>query len=212
MNLNNSFVFIGKLTRPHGIHGEICAQYFAESFDYLKKNQILLKAGKLDPQPCEVKSFKEQGNILILKIQGINTRTEAERYRNYDIVIDEKLLSQEDKDTINNDEDDGEAPYLHHLIGATAFYHSQHLGKIEEIAFPAGQEIWFIRNGTTEILYPAVSQFIDHYDLKNNAVYLNPPEGLLEIYLNNDEKEEQSPATKKIEKQNLKKFSTKKNQ
>lgn len=207
MNLDNSFVFIGKLTRPHGIHGEICAQYFAESFDYLKKNQILLKAGKLPPKPCVVKSFKEQGNILILKIQDINTRTEAELYRNYDIVIDEKLLSQKDKNTMDTNTDDEDAPYLHHLIGATAFYHTTNLGKIEEIAFPAGQEIWFIRNGSTEILYPAVSQFIDYYDLDNNAVYLNPPDGLLEIYLNEDEKID-SPS--KIEKNISKKSSKKK--
>lgn len=181
MNLDNSFVFIGKLTRPHGISGEICAQYFAESFDYLKKSQILLKAGKLDPKPCKVISFKEQGNIIILKIQGINNRTEAELYRNYDIVIDEKLLTQEDVDAMEEEES---APYLHHIIGATAFHGSKKLGKIEEISFPAGQEIWFIRNGTNEILYPAVSQFIDHYDLDHNAVYLNPPAGLLDIYLN----------------------------
>ncbi len=199
MNQNNSFVFIGKLTRPHGIHGEICAQYFAESFDYLKKNQILLKAGKLPPKPCEVKSFKEQGNILILKIQDINTRTEAELYRNYDIVIDEKLLTKNDKAALDDNDNYEDAPYLHHLLGATAFYNSQDLGKIEEIAFPAGQEIWFIRKGKTEILYPAVSQFIDHYDLDNNAVYLNPPAGLLEIYLD-EETENKEENHQKIQK------------
>ena len=153
-----------------------------------------------------MKSFKEQGNILILKIQDINTRTEAELYRNYDIVIDEKLLSQKDKNTMDTNTDDEDAPYLHHLIGATAFYHTTNLGKIKEIAFPAGQEIWFIRNGSTEILYPAVSQFIDYYDLDNNAVYLNPPDGLLEIYLNEDEKiDSPSKIEKNISKKSFKK-------
>ena len=49
MNLDNSFVFIGKLTRPHGIHGEICAQYFAESFDYLKKIKFYSKLVNYPP-------------------------------------------------------------------------------------------------------------------------------------------------------------------
>lgn len=185
MTFDISFVFIGKITRPHGIRGEVCVQYYAESFEYFKKNQVFLQAGKLPPKPCTVTNYKEQGNILILKIEGINSRTEAELYRNYNLVIDEKVLTDSDLQAMN--EEDGAdrefAPYLHHIIGCTAFVGSQDIGIIDEISFPAGQEIWFIRKDGQEILFPAVSQFIERYDLDNKAVYLCPPEGLLEIYL-----------------------------
>ncbi len=189
MTSDTSLVFIGKITRPHGIRGEVCAQYYAESYDYFKKNQVFLKAGKLPPKPCTVKNFKEQGNLLILKIEGINSRTDAELYRNYDLVIEESVLTDSDLDAMNagmQDEDakqEGYAPYLHHIVGSTAFVGSNDIGTIDEIAFPAGQEIWFIRKDGQEILFPAVSEFIERYDLGNKAVYLCPPEGLLEIYL-----------------------------
>lgn len=187
MTSETSFVFIGKITRPHGIRGEVCVQYYAESFEYFRKNQVFLKAGKLPPKPCTVKSYKEQGNLLILKIEGINSRTEAELYRNYDLVIDENVLTEDDLQAMNEDGDREFAPYLHHIIGCTAFVGSQHIGIIDEISFPAGQEIWFIRKDEQEILFPAVSQFIERYDLDNKAVYLCPPEGLLEIYLDNSD-------------------------
>lgn len=184
----NSLIFIGKITRPHGISGELCAQYYAESYEYLKKNQVLLKAGKLPAKPCNIKSCKEQGNILILKIEGINSRTEAELYRNYDLVINENALTHNDLQALNENEETENAPYLHQIIGCTAFVGTEPIGIIDEISFPAGQEIWFIHKEKQEILFPAVSAFIDRYDLENQAVYLNPPAGLLEIYLEESEK------------------------
>lgn len=185
----NSLIFIGKITRPHGISGELCAQYYAESYEYLKKNQVFLKIGKLPAKPCLVRSYKERGNILILKIEGINSRTEAELYRNYDLVIEENALTDNDLQVMNENEEAENAPYLHQIIGCTAFAGTEPLGIIDEISFPAGQEIWFIHKGKQEILFPAVSDFIDRYDLENQAVYLNPPAGLLEIYTENSDED-----------------------
>lgn len=193
----NSLIFIGKITRPHGISGELCAQYYAESYEYLKKNQVFLKIGKLPAKPCLVRSYKERGNILILKIEGINSRTEAELYRNYDLVIDESVLTSNDLQAIDESEDTEISPYLHQIIGCTAFVKEEPIGIIDEISFPAGQEIWFIHKGKQEILFPAVSDFIDRYDLENQAVYLNPPAGLLEIYTENSDEETDTEASEK---------------
>lgn len=190
MSLSNSFVFIGKITRPHGIRGEVCVQYYATSYSYLDNNQIMLKAGKSEPKPCTVKSYKEQGNLLILKIQGINSRTEAELYRNYDLVIDESILTESDMEAMRDEEET--APYLHHLLGCRAFADNEYIGIIDEISFPAGQEIWFIRKDEQEILFPAVSEFIDRYDMANKTVYLNPPDGLIDIYLSDANSENPS--------------------
>lgn len=196
----SSLIFIGKITRPHGISGELCAQYYAESYEYFKKNQVFLKRGKLPPRSCIVRSYKEQGNILILKIEGINSRTEAELYRNYDLVIEESVLTNKDLQALDENAEAESAPYLHQIIGCTAFVETEPLGIIDKISFPAGQEIWFIHKEKQEILFPAVSEFIDHYDLANKAVYLNPPAGLIEIYLeeNTDtSKQEKTPSAKK---------------
>jgi 16S rRNA processing protein RimM len=208
---DNSLIFIGKITRPHGIRGELCAQYYAESYEYFKNNQVFLKRGKLPAKPCIIQSYREQGNILILKIEGIQSRTEAELYRNYDLVIEENVLTDKDLQALEENEETEITPYLHQIIGCTAFVGTEPIGIIDEISFPAGQEIWFIHKENQEILFPAVSDFIDRYDLENQAVYLNPPAGLLEIYLEEAEKnskqEKTSPAKntpKSSHKKNLK--------
>ena len=261
MSNNKSFITLGRITRPHGIRGDVCAQYYAESFSYLDNGQALIKTEKSAPKPFSVSSWRMQGNILILKLKGVDTRTDAEFLRNYDIVIEESLLVEdtaheqkssptqnqehnskaiqannphsdnydstdntEENDYDDDDYDDefddySDAPFLHHIIGAKAILQNTHsqsvtdsakkqeeapqdneneLGIIEEIIFPAGQEVWVIKNEIgQEILFPAVSHFIDHYDLSNNKVYITPPAGLLDIYLNDTPESNKEPKEKK---------------
>jgi len=261
-----SFVTVGRITRPHGIRGQVCAQYYADSFSYLDKGQAFIKTEKSAPKPCLVSSWKMQNNTLILKLKGVDTRTDAEFLRNYDIVINASLLEQNTSHKKNTHEntsndigsvydganDDDDAPFLHHIIGAKAILQSKKhspeasiqkestqestqesaaqeptqekpaqesaaqeiptqesvtseipiseelIGIIEEIIFPAGQELWVIKNNKgQEILFPAVSDFIDHYDLANNKVYINPPAGLLDIYLSDAQDPNKAPREKK---------------
>ncbi len=236
MSSLRSFVIVGRITRPHGIRGEVCAQYYAESFSYFEEGQIFLKTEKSEAKTVAITSWRAQGNLLILKIKGVNTRTEAEFLRNYDLVIDETLLAYEsEQGELDGDfQEDGlislddvslddleaseQAPFLYHIIGSKAILHSgakngaedsqndasvtvdyeEELGIIEEISFPAGQELWTIKSRDgKEILFPAVSEFIEKYDLPNKKVYINPPEGLVDLYLaEQSEKEPKSSSHK----------------
>ena len=60
------------------------------------------------------------------------------------------------------------------------------IGELEDIDFPAGQEMWVIRapesEGGYEILLPAVPEFVLDIDLDAEVVTIAPPEGLLDLY------------------------------
>lgn len=196
---SQSLVVLGRLTRPHGIRGEMCAAYYAESFDYLKKPYILLRAGKSIPRECVIKSWRPKGNDLILKIEGVDTRNDSELLRNHEIVMDEKYLTPSTFESLSQAADTsteqkklthGQEPYLRHILGALAFLaDGKNLGVIKDIIFPAGQEIWVIEHDSgAEILFPAVSSFVERYDLEHGKIYLNPPEGLVDLYLEVEKK------------------------
>ncbi len=192
-----SFVTIGKITKPHGIKGDVTADYYADSLEYLENDMIFIKTEKSEPKKVQITSWKERGNQVLLKLKEVSSRTDAEFLRNYDLVIDADLLCYPNEDSSKDPEIvfDNQDPYLHHLLGARVFirttieddlgnFSEQEIGLIEEITFPAGQELWAIINKEQkEILFPAVPEFVDHYDLANNKVYINPPDGLLDIYL-----------------------------
>ncbi len=204
-----SFIIVGKITKPHGIKGEVFAKYYAESLKYIENNQLYLKTEKSEAKQIFISSVKERGELVILKIKNVDTRNDAEFLRNYDLVIDEELLDYNEYES-----QDEQAPYLHHIIGIKAYIknkmennsdlilndlvlnnenenkkdlnqiYSIELGIIEDIIFPAGQEIWLIKTPDgKEILFPAVSDFVYGFDLENEKIYLDPPEGLIELYL-----------------------------
>ena len=60
------------------------------------------------------------------------------------------------------------------------------VGELENVDFPAGQEMWVIRapekEGGYEILFPAVPEFVRDIDLTAETATIAPPEGLLDLY------------------------------
>jgi 16S rRNA processing protein RimM len=52
------------------------------------------------------------------------------------------------------------------------------------VEFPGGQEIWAIHtDGGREILFPVVEDFVLSVNLEEGRAVIDPPPGLLEIYL-----------------------------
>jgi 16S rRNA processing protein RimM len=76
--------------------------------------------------------------------------------------------------------------YLHQLPGLEVVLHEngRSIGHIDHVEFAGGQEIWAIRTaGDREILFPAVASFVSSVDLEKGRVIIDPPPGLLEIYV-----------------------------
>ena len=175
----SSLVVLGKLMKPHGIKGAIRVEYYAESPELLEK-PLMLRAGRFAPRPVRIKEWSLWKDQLILTIDGIEDRTQAEQMRGQELLIDASFLPEADDDE----------PYLRDLLGLTVkLENGEVIGELEDIDFPAGQEMWVIRapeaDGGYEILLPAVPEFVLDIDLSAEVVTIAPPEGLLELYRGN---------------------------
>lgn len=175
----SSLVVLGKLMKPHGIKGAIRVEYYAESADLLEK-PLMLRAGHFAPRPVRIREWSLWKDQLILTIEGVNDRTQAEQMRGQELLIDASHLPQAEEDE----------PYLRDLLGLTVkLENGEVIGELEDIDFPAGQEMWVIRapesEGGYEILLPAVPEFVLDIDLDTEVVTIAPPEGLLDLYRGN---------------------------
>jgi len=175
----SSLVVLGRLMKPHGIKGAIRVEYYAESPELLEK-PLMLRAGRFAPRPVRIREWSLWKDQLILTIEGVNDRTQAEQMRGQELLIDASFLPEADEDE----------PYLRDLLGLTVkLENGETVGELEDIDFPAGQEIWVIRapesRGGYEILLPAVPEFVLDIDLDAEIVTIAPPEGLLELYAGN---------------------------
>ncbi len=193
MNSLTNALVIGLITRPHGIKGEVCVQYYADS-PFLLKAPIFIvspdKEGEEKIIDVKTQSYKTNKDSLILKLENCYNRDDAELLRNYEICIDSKVMrdflkkhtrsSQQNKD----DED----VFVYQLIGVSVYTIQDEqeifIGILEHVDFMPGQEMWrIVTNNKQEILFPAVPQFVHEIDIENKKIIINPPEGLLEIYL-----------------------------
>lgn len=175
----SSLVVLGRLMKPHGIKGAIRVEYYAESPELLEK-PLMLRAGRFAPRPVRIREWSLWKDQLILTIEGVNDRTQAEQMRGQELLIDASFLPEADEDE----------PYLRDLLGLTVkLENGETVGELEDIDFPAGQEMWVIRapesKGGYEILLPAVPDFVLDIDLDAEIVTIAPPEGLLELYAGN---------------------------
>ena len=172
----SSLVVLGRLTKPHGVRGDIRVDYYADSAELLEK-PLMLRAGRLAPRPIRIREWHLWKDQLILGIEGCNDRSAAEQLRGQELLIDASFLPEAEEDE----------PYLRDLIGlCVRLKDGRVVGELEDIDFPAGQEMWSIRapeeEGGHEILFPAVPEFVLDIDLTAQTATIDPPEGLLDLY------------------------------
>ena len=172
----SSLVVLGRLAKPHGVKGGIRVDYYADSADLLDK-PLMLRAGRYAPRPIRVRDWHLWKDQLILGIEGCNDRSAAEQLRGQELLIDASFLPEPEEDE----------PYLRDLIGLSVrLEDGTTVGELEDVDFPAGQEMWVIRapeeSGGYEILFPAVPEFVRDIDLSAGTATIAPPEGLLDLY------------------------------
>ena len=172
----SSLVVLGRLAKPHGVKGDIRVDYYADSADLLNK-PLMLRAGRFAPRPIRVRDWHLWKDQLILGIEGCNDRSAAEQLRGQELLIDASFLPEPEEDE----------PYLRDLIGLSVrLEDGTTVGELEDVDFPAGQEMWVIRapeeSGGYEILFPAVPEFVRDIDLSAGTATSAPPEGLLDLY------------------------------
>ena len=172
----SSLVVLGRIIKPHGVKGDMRVDYYADSADLLEK-PLMLRAGRFAPRPVRIRDWHLWKDQLILGIEGCNDRSAAEQLRGQELLIDASFLPEPDDDE----------PYLRDLIGLSVRLEDGTLvGELEDVDFPAGQEMWSIRapesEGGYEILFPAVPAFVLDIDLPAGTVTIAPPEGLLDLY------------------------------
>ena len=137
--------------------------------------RLYLQLGAETPRPARVMAVRMHKGRPLALLEGISDRTEAEKLRGARLLLPEDELPGTAEDDL----------YLYQLPGLEVVHENGSLiGHIDHVEFPGGQEVWAIRTaGGREILFPAVESFVLAVNLEEARVVIDPPPGLLEIYL-----------------------------
>jgi 16S rRNA processing protein RimM len=104
----------------------------------------------------QIEAARPHRNALIIKLDSVNTRREAELLR-------DSLLEVPEQDLPTLDEDEY---YRHHIIGLEVRDTSdQILGSVAEVIDTGGNDVYLVRGDRGELLIPAIGDAVERIDL-----------------------------------------------
>lgn len=162
---------IGQIVNTSGLKGILKIKPFTDDikkFSNLKTIYIKTKSGLTEFKIEQVRYVK---NMVMLKLAGIDTVEEAEKYRNLYIKI---LRDQEE-------ELEEGSYYVVDILGCKVNTDAnQELGKIVDVFQTGSNDVYVVKDEQgKQILLPAIKQVIKNVDVKNKIITVHLLEGLV---------------------------------
>ena len=162
---------IGQIVNTSGLKGVLKIKPFTDDikeFSNLKTIYIKTKNGLTEFKIEQVRYVK---NMVMLKLTGIDTVEEAEKYRNLYIKI---LRDQEE-------ELEEGSYYVVDILGCKVNTDTnQELGKVVDVFQTGSNDVYVVKDEQgKQILLPAIKQVIKNVDVKNKIIIVHLLEGLV---------------------------------
>ena len=162
---------IGQIVNTSGLKGILKIKPFTDDikkFSNLKTIYIKTKSGLTEFKIEQVRYVK---NMVMLKLTGIDTVEEAEKYRNLYIKI---LRDQEE-------ELEEGSYYVVDILGCKVNTDTnQELGKVVDVFQTGSNDVYVVKDEQgKQILLPAIKQVIKNVDIKNKIIIVHLLEGLV---------------------------------
>lgn len=164
---------IGKIAATHGLRGEVVLQHaFGKKTD-LKGLQTIFIEEKKDsflPYFVEAASLKNNEEVYI-KLEGFNSKESARRLSQKEVWI---LKADFDRYAATS------SPIS--LLGFMMINEGEEIGEVIEVIEQPLQVLCKIMYQGNEALIPIHKESLEKIDKKKKQVYVNLPDGLLDIY------------------------------
>lgn len=166
--MKKEYLEAGKIVTTHGIKGEVKIMPYCDSAELLVEFDRLFIGKNHDE--IIVERARVQKNMVIAKLEGINTPEEAEKLRN-------KVLFMH-RDDLELDED---TYFIQDLIDMevkdvdSGFVY----GKITDVLQNGANDVYVIK-GDREYLVPAIPDVVISTDIDSNIMLIRPLEGLFD--------------------------------
>jgi 16S rRNA processing protein RimM len=167
---------LGYIVRTHGVKGQVVAFFdvdYPEAYEELE-SVFLQMNGKLVPFFIDALDLQPDGRIII-KFEDVNSIVEAEKLKSIPLYLPLNALPELPDDQF----------YFHDVIGYTVVDETLgELGTIKEIYEMPFQDLMAMEYKGAEVLIPVQDELILRADKTSRKLYVNLPEGLVDIYTN----------------------------
>lgn len=170
----DELIHIGKIVATFGVKGDLILKHVLGKKTVFKANDVLfvdMKRGEQLPYFIQSSSSKKKDETIV-KLEGVETKEAAAAFIQKKIWLTkvefDKLVSKN-------------APV--NLIGFSVVDKAIILGEVEAVIEQPQQILLQITINKKEVLIPVHEATLKKIDRKKNQIFVQLPEGLLEIYM-----------------------------
>lgn len=179
---------VGAVSKPHGVRGELRLRSWASSpsiFSGLAR--VWLGKDEAVAKEYAVAAARPHQDAVLLTLKTVADRDAAEKLRGLRVFADLKDLPEREDGDLYLREVEGLRVYLPLPEGEMDPAKRPFLGVVGgflDAGGPVSQEIWSIVTADgKEILFPADPRFVLDVDVQAGEAVIDPPPGLIELYL-----------------------------
>lgn len=165
------YLEVGQIVNTNGLKGLLKINPFTDDITRFERLKTILVDHKKELLEFEIESVRYQKKQVLLKLKGIDTIEEAEKYREDYLKINRNKEEKLPEDTY----------YIVDLIGLDIYTEGgELLGKLDDIFSTGSNDVYVVKNSEgKQILLPAISDVIKNIDLEQKKIVVNLIEGLL---------------------------------
>lgn len=163
---------IGLVSKPHGVNGEMSFSFTTDVFDSEEIPYFIFEInGILVPFFLDEYRFKSNSTGL-LKLEDVNTDEQAREFAGLTIYLPKIYLNKVEDAEIE----------LDYFAGFTLIdVENGMLGVISEVDQTTDNVLFVIQIEDDELLIPAGEEYITEIDHDKKIIYVDLPEGLLDL-------------------------------
>ncbi|HEX2947409.1 MAG TPA: ribosome maturation factor RimM [Clostridia bacterium] len=166
------YLQIGKIVNIHGVRGEVKLIPLTDDpkrFEDLEWVYVE-KSGSMEKH--DISGIKYVKNLVVLKLSGIDSADEAEKYRECFLLVDRKNAVKLPEGSY----------FVCDIIGLSVFdENGTLLGKVEDILETGSNDVYQVTNNAgKDILIPALKSVVHRISLEEQRIDVTLPKGLLD--------------------------------
>ena len=165
------YIEILEITKPHGLKGEVRAKYHCDDPDEAMEFDVLYLGA--EKKPVKLTSCRLIKNMVIIKLDGIDTVEQAQKLAGKFIYID--------REDVELDEN---VWFIRDLIGLEVIDadSGERYGKVDEILQNAPTDVYSVRTPQgKQLLFPAIPQILLEVNLNEGKILIRPLDGLFDV-------------------------------
>ncbi len=167
--MNKILIPIGKVTKQHGLKGELKILVLSDFPDRFKDISCVYALKDEKTEKLTVAHCRNQKHLAFVKFEDIDTIARAKELIGYTLCIDENELHCLPQNSY----------YIHNLVGLTVFDESRKcIGKLKEVWQLPANDVFVVESIDKEMLFPVIEEAVKSISIEKKEIIVNSAFGV----------------------------------